>query len=164
MNLAKEQPIPPAPIVKNINHTLSEKVKAEVSQKISAYHDRMVIGMGTALVNLIGRASHNDDATDMKTVTLYDCNVSRMVGDYQESFFHRAFAISKTEIKAMQSDKNRIILMNYNDVNEYKVYEDNDLYKHKDGGFGIAVVAKDLDLSNVVAINYKCQIVPNTIF
>jgi hypothetical protein len=163
MNLAKEQPIPPAPIVKNINHSLSEQIKAEISKKFSAYHDRMVIGQGSALANLIGKASHNDDV-NMKEVILNDCNVSRMLGNYQEPFFHRAFAMSYTESKVLASDKSRIILMNYNNVNDYKVYEDLDLYEHKDGGFGIAIIAKDLDLSNIVGINYKCKIVPNTIF
>ncbi|QGT78152.1 hypothetical protein GM160_04155 [Guyparkeria halophila] len=163
INLAKEHPIPPAPVVDQVNHVLSAEAKMKITEAFKAYQNRTVTGGGSILWDLASRSLY-EDTTDMKTVTLYNCNVSSMRGNYRESFFHHAFAINKVEKRKIQGDLSRVILMNYNDVNEFKVYEETDLYEHKDGGHGIIILSKDLDLSNIVAIYYKCEIVKNEIF
>lgn len=163
VQLAKEQPIPPAPVVKQVNHVLSVENKEKIVQAFDAYQQRVVTGGFTAIINAVAQSSHQS-STDMKSVDLYDCTISRMNGNYNDPFFHRLFAIRKIEYKAMHSDVSRVITMNYNDVNEFNIYENKNLYVHKEGGFGLAIVSKDSKLDNITSVNYKCEIVPNKIF
>jgi len=164
VNLAEEKPIPPAPIVKNPIHSLSEVNKKEITEKFLAYQAATAVGIASILTSLADARSYDPSVVDMAKIDVYDCQISRILGDYNESYFHRGFLISRTQHKSMYDDKDRSVLMNYNNVNDYKVYEDVGVYEHKDGGFGIAIVDHNSPMSNLVAINYKCDLVPNKLF
>ena len=161
--LAPETKIPKPAKVDNINHVLTKENKKLLTQEYYMYQDNTVIGLGTHIMNQIEKSNYEAKDINMQNESMFDCTISRMTGQYIEPYFYRAFAMHSFQ-DAKMGAKSKVILMNYNDVNEYIVYPKTSIYQHKDGGFGMGVIAKDFDLSAVVSINYKCKAVENKLF
>ena len=114
-------------------------------------------------MNKIEKSNYEVNDMNMQNETMFDCTISRMTGQYIEPYFYRVLAMHSFQ-DAMIGTKSKLILMNYNDVNEYIIHRKKEIYQHKDGGFGISIIATEFDLSAIVGINYRCKAVENKLF
>ncbi len=155
--LPPEVPIPASKKVKNVNHKLTASNQNKIEKDYVAYRNNIVTGPFSATANLIEKANYEVKNFDIKKEKLYQCEITRMMGQPQ-SYFHKMFVISDNR----QAGKEFSVGMNYNNVNDIK-YFDSNIYVHKDGGYGMAIVEMS-GLSVKSGLNYKCKLVKNTIF
>ena len=163
VKLAPEQQIPQAKKVEKVNHELSKEKQREIQKKYFEYQASLVTGVVSLAFNAAKKSEYYKDLenknVDMSHEKMYDCKISQLFGNFPEEYFHNMFVVSNKRI----AHKPVSVALNMNDVNEFKVYK-NDIYDHKDGGYGIAITDPNSDLDNLTGIRYKCTKVKNFIF